>query len=671
MPEHFEYQQPLLPGSAACVPRARALRQALALLERGGFLTVCAPPHSGVTTFLYALRAKLPRSVFVDLANLSFADEPLREAARVLARLAAEATPGATLPADPASVADVLGAVAEHQGGEGAPHELLSVFVDGFDAWSDDHARKLVLAFRAAYTESRTRGSTRPGFSIVTGSAVDLRDLTASGRTSPLNIAQQLFLADFTEQESGELLGRGFAGHFGEPECAAWAGRILHWAAGHPAFTQVLGHFARELGAPGAPPDAAWAKVLDAAREQATGMLAGTLDVLGERAAVRRAAAEIYSGGEVPFDRIHRPVRELLHLGLIRGGDKGLCVPRNPLYERILAAALNLEAPRGSIDLWGATEHVGPAQAAFIETPPGSTTQPSPAPREGRMRPITSVPLPPPRSEKPAVAAGEVLGGCRVIRRIGRGAMGEVYLARHVALDTEVALKVLVHPAREDRRIAQRFLREARAAAQLGHPNIVQIHNVGREGEHLFIQMEYLPGGSLADQMRGGPCKEIARAQRWLRGAAAGIHAAHLKGVIHRDVKPDNLMLAEDGAVKVVDFGLAAIASVDGSRLTQEGTILGTPHYMAPEQWEGKIIDERSDVYSLGATFYHLLCGRPPFDAKTAVELIASFSKAELAPPELYNTAVPKALSKCVVRMLQKDREDRYGSLAELLEEAF
>ena len=248
----FEYREPLLPGAARglLVERGRPLRLALELLRRGGFLTVCAPPRSGVTTFLSALRAALPRSVYLDLANLAFADDPPREAARVLSLAIAALTPDLRLPADPVRVTDLLSAAAAQERNAGAL-EPLTVIVDGFDAWTDEAARKLVLDLRAAYTESRTRGGTQGSLSVLTGSSADLRDLTASGRTSPLNLAQHLFLPDFTTGEVQELFRRGLAGVLPDPEIEAWTNLAMSWSGGHPALTQMAGGLAFEhAGAP-------------------------------------------------------------------------------------------------------------------------------------------------------------------------------------------------------------------------------------------------------------------------------------------------------------------------------------------------------------------------------------------------------------------------------------
>jgi tRNA A-37 threonylcarbamoyl transferase component Bud32 len=702
----FEYQEPLLAGSGRGVvlPRSKPLQQALQLLQRGGFLTVTAPPRSGVTTFLYSLKRQLPRAVYLDLANFTYVDEPPREAARILAREVAKVVAGIDVPASPVSVTDVLGALASHPPAAtrtagvppAAPPDSLTVIVDGFDAWSDEAARKLVLAFRAAYTEARTLGASR-AFSVITGSSVDLRDLTASGRTSPLNIAQHIFLPDFEALDMGTLLRTGLSDVINgrDAEMKEWMRQAMRWTGGHPALAQMTGHLAYGYFEAGTSTTDAWREILPLLREEATRLLGSTLGLLSERTDLRRTASEIYSGGAVPCDRIHRPIRDLVHLGLIRADDKGIARPRNALFEQVLTSALNLSAPHPSVHLWqNSGVQPVPTQGPVLKNRDSIARRPNPpsstefragdstahvgttdnqisvhesthdhVQSDERLKNSTSIPVAP-----PLIGAGTVLGGCRIIRRIGRGGMAEVYLARHVALDMDVALKVMRQHPERDRRIAQRFLREARAAAQLSHENIVQIRNVGRENDIQFIEMEYISGGSLAELVKNAPFTDFALTVKLLRGAATGIAAAHAKGIVHRDIKPDNLMIAGDGRIKVVDFGLAAVATLgDGSRLTEEGMIVGTPHFMAPEQWDGKNVDERSDIYSLGATFYNLLTGQPPFDGRTAIELIGNFSKTMPAQPHSINPNVPKPLCHAVMKMIEKDPADRYATIADLL----
>ena len=697
---HFEYQEPLLEGGpGVLVPRSRSLQQALQMMQRGGFLTVSAPPRSGVTTFLFGLRKALANCVYIDLANLAFVEDPPREAARVLSREVRARVPGVAIPEQPASVGDVLdvlarraaegvvksaifdrrGAVPASAVAEGNAVRL-SIIVDGFDTWNDEPARRLVLAFRAAYTEARTFGAAGAGaFSIVTGSSVDLRDLTATGRTSPLNIAQFLFLPDFDAAEVRALLSAGLQGC--DTARVERLSRVaMDWTSGHPALTQMVGYFLTEHNAAQAHDEnALWQSVSTSAREATTQLLGATLGLLPERPELRRTATDIYSGATIVCDRIHRPIRELVHLGLIKADENGVARPRNRLFEQALAPALNLKSAHTSVALWNnspgnfpvaapkpapVTGKLQPESGAVSVSVHASTI--GPIPKDAIIR--RDVPIidsvsgsqgstadPVQRSMKgdgnrPQLVPNDtVIGGCRIVRRIGKGGMAEVYLARQLALDIDVAMKILRQLPETGKRIAQRFLREARAAAQLSHENIVHIRNVGREGDYQFIEMEHLPGGSLGDILDRGPFRDVPAAIRMLREAAAGVQAAHRKGIIHRDIKPDNLMLTAAQRVKVVDFGLAAIASGhplsqgSSSRLTEEGVILGTPHYMAPEQWEGKEVDERTDVYSLGATFYHLLSGRTPFDGRTALELINNF--ASHSPTRLARGASPSLMS--------------------------
>ena len=699
----FEFKEPLTDGAGRgiLVERTRQMQQALQLLQRGGFLTVCAPPRSGVTTFLYSLRKLFHQAIYLDLANFAFAEDPPRQ---VAAKLAAEVGPltGVAVPQNPASVTDVLSAFVKSQAGGAGPQSsrTLTVIVDGFDSWDDSAACKLVLALRAAYTEARTADAANCWFSVITGSAVDLRDLTSSGRTSPLNIAQHVFLPDLEEPEIRELLMNGLSnlrstGSFADTDKIAEGSRnVAYWTGGHPALAQMLGHMAFQRQSTLGHSDI-WGELLPVAREEARQLLASPLNLLNEREDLRRSVCEIYEGADIPCDRIHRPIRDLIHLGLIRADQTGIARPRNLLFEEVMTGALKLPArdlsqrirqtsifqnkPGTANPGSGSSDAVAPEIPGYSSAFEWPASRPSTdalekdkstgamaAKDEPESTPSAALPKQNPPDETPLVQPGTVLGGCKIIRKIGRGGMAEVYLARHLALDADVAIKVMRNNS-QDPRTAQRFLREARAAAQLSHENIVQIRNVGRENGVEFIEMEYLAGGSLSELMKRGPYKDYPHAVKLLREAAAGVQAAHAKGIIHRDLKPDNLMIAHDGRVKVVDFGLAAIRSGDGARLTEHGVVVGTPHFMAPEQWEGKAADERSDIYSLGATFYDLLAGRTPYDGKTAMEVIGNFFAQTIAHPHKFNPGIPVPLGKAIMKMLQKKAADRYASIRELL----
>jgi Tol biopolymer transport system component len=249
--------------------------------------------------------------------------------------------------------------------------------------------------------------------------------------------------------------------------------------------------------------------------------------------------------------------------------------------------------------------------------------------------------------------------------------MGEVYKARDTRLDRTVAVKVLPdHIAKRDE-LRARFEREARAVASLNHPNICTLHDIGNQDGSGYMVMEYLEGETLAERIKRSALP-VAQALRFATQIADALDRAHRAGVIHRDVKPQNIMLTRDG-VKVLDFGLAKSMSNSGTAedtvttaLTGEGTVLGTPHYMAPEQFEGKPVDARSDIWSFGAVVYEMITGRRPFEGKSYTSLIGTIISANV-PPMAANPAAPSWLERLVRRCLEKDPEDRYFSMHDVL----
>ncbi len=206
------------------------------------------------------------------------------------------------------------------------------------------------------------------------------------------------------------------------------------------------------------------------------------------------------------------------------------------------------------------------------------------------------------------------LGQYVVQRKLGAGAMGVVYLARDPILDRQVAVKVLPAELSRDEERLKRFLREAKSAARLHHTNVAAVHQAGAEGRLAYIAMEYVEGTSLDKAVSETKPLEWREATRVIRDAAAGLGAAHAIGLVHRDIKPANLIRTKDGVTKVVDFGLAR-GQQTNSQLTQRGQILGTPAYMAPEQWTGGPVAASADLYALTCTYYFLLTGRLAFDA--------------------------------------------------------
>lgn len=263
--------------------------------------------------------------------------------------------------------------------------------------------------------------------------------------------------------------------------------------------------------------------------------------------------------------------------------------------------------------------------------------------------------------------AGRELGDYRLLRRLGRGGMAEVYLAEQKSLGRRVAFKVLKKELAADENFIRRFQNEAQAAAALVHANIVQIYEVGCvDGVH-FIAQEYVPGQTLKQLLNRGAL-EVPTAVQIMRQVALALHKAAGQGIVHRDIKPENILLGGENMVKVADFGLARFDDQRRSlELTEVGVTLGTPLYMSPEQVEGRKLDHRSDVYSFGVTAYHMLAGRPPFEGDTPLNLAVQHIKTEPPPLAELRTDLSAELCRIVHKLMAKNPDDRYGSMGDML----
>ena len=254
------------------------------------------------------------------------------------------------------------------------------------------------------------------------------------------------------------------------------------------------------------------------------------------------------------------------------------------------------------------------------------------------------------------------------IEPLGSGGMAEVYLAHDEVLNRNVALKVLSRRYADDDALVERFRSEARSAASLSHPNIVSIYDRGETGDGTYyIVMEYVPGGTLKDWiLRKGPLPSRTAAAVAIQVAEA-LEEAHRNGVIHRDIKPQNILITESGDVKVADFGIARAASV--SAMTETGWILGTVHYVSPEQAMGKPVGPQSDLYSLGIVLYEMLTGEVPYDAENPLGIAMQHVDGHLRPPREVDPSISEGINAITVRLLAKDPEDRYPDAASLLED--
>ena len=271
-----------------------------------------------------------------------------------------------------------------------------------------------------------------------------------------------------------------------------------------------------------------------------------------------------------------------------------------------------------------------------------------------------------------ASLVGHRLGDYQILRKLGRGGMADVYAARHLSLARDVAIKVLRSDFARDQDYVSRFRREARAAAKLNHPNIVQVYDVGSVDETHFIAQELIDGQNLREHLSDQGSLTTDEAIQTLIAVGGALEAAADVGITHRDIKPENIMRSTRGDVKVADFGLARLGvDTDASRadLTQAGLTLGTPRYMSPEQVQGKVVDVRSDLYSLGVSMYHLLAGRPPFEADDPLALAVMHLHETPDPLDRARGAsdIPEWLVAVIARLMNKLPTDRYQSPTEML----
>ena len=251
-------------------------------------------------------------------------------------------------------------------------------------------------------------------------------------------------------------------------------------------------------------------------------------------------------------------------------------------------------------------------------------------------------------------------------RRLARGGMAQVYLARDRSLDRPVAVKELVPEFATDPSFVERFRREAQAAANLSHPNIVGVYDWGAQDGTYFIVMEYVDGPSLSRVLRADGPFHPRRAAEIAAEVAAGLGFAHSRGVVHRDVKPGNVLLTRSGQAKVTDFGIARALSSSDEDLTQAGSVMGTATYFSPEQAQGLSVDPRSDLYSLGVVLYELVTGRPPFTGETPLAIAYKHVQDQPAPPSTLMTGLPQALEAIIMKLLAKRPDDRYASAEDL-----
>ena len=258
--------------------------------------------------------------------------------------------------------------------------------------------------------------------------------------------------------------------------------------------------------------------------------------------------------------------------------------------------------------------------------------------------------------------------GFQILSRLGQGAMAVVFKAKQLSLDRIVAIKVLPKRLSESPEFVGRFYREGRAAARLNHPNIIQAFDVGEAGGYHYFVMEYIDGKTIYDLIGGGKCIDEQEALRIVLQTSRALGHAHGQGLIHRDVKPKNIMLTQEDVVKLADMGLAREVGDYATANAEAGRAYGTPYYICPEQIRGEVnIDYRADIYALGATFYHMVTGRVPFDGSTPSAVMHKHLKEPLVPPDHINHALSSGIGEIIEVMMAKEPDSRYPSMKEVI----
>ncbi len=266
---------------------------------------------------------------------------------------------------------------------------------------------------------------------------------------------------------------------------------------------------------------------------------------------------------------------------------------------------------------------------------------------------------------------GQSLNQYRIVRRLGQGGMGAVYEGQDSDTGRRVAIKVMIRTLREDPDVVKRFERESHIASQIHNDHVARVYDSGVANDVRYLVMEYIEGKPLMEILREKGRLAGSRPLEYIRQAAIGLDAALDHGIIHRDIKPDNMMVTEDGTLKLVDFGLAKGEKPDSFK-TATGAVMGTPHYISPEQATGNAVDFRADIYSLGASFYQLLTGQPPFEGDTAIAIIQKHIATEPKAITHLNPNVPDSVCQVVYRMLRKHPDERfqtYGHLIRVLDD--
>jgi eukaryotic-like serine/threonine-protein kinase len=327
------------------------------------------------------------------------------------------------------------------------------------------------------------------------------------------------------------------------------------------------------------------------------------------------------------------------------------------LIRRGLATAAEIEACKSKRTQIAAKEKDGPASKSLLEI----MVEAKVLTRSQMVRLL---------QESGETSKKFTIPGYQVISKIGKGSMGVVYKAKQLSVDRVVAIKILLDTLAQNKEFIKRFEREAKIAARLSHNNVVNAIDAGEVDGHYYFVMEYVEGDTIKDRLDKNKTFDEKETLRIVLAVAEALKHAHSRGLIHRDIKPENIILTRDGGVKLADLGLARITNDEKWGLSEAGMAIGTPYYISPEQVRGQTnIDIRADIYSLGATLYHMVTGRVPYGGESPNEVMRKHvdPKVNIVPPDHLNTTLSGGLGMVVETMMAKNREHRYQSPDDLI----